>query len=659
MGLLTKGTPLSWDETVPYVEYIKKHGIAQFINLYSRLRSRQPDYLRWGDEIEYTIVKFDHENNKVRVSLRADDLLKRLQAQEEVNNMIGSENRALWRPEFAAYMVEGTPGVPYGGLMSCFNVVESNMLLRRAEASQLLRQNESLLSLSFPALGTPNFTDPPAEPRPDDPEGAGRSIFFPDEAIYSGHPRFRNLVRNIRQRRGQRVVINVPIFRDVNTPNPFTENFTEAEASQEALPDHIYMDHMGFGMGLCCLQMTFQAVNVDEAKWLYDQLTPITPILVALSAATPIFRSYLADVDSRWNIISRSVDDRTREERSLQPIKNNKFVINKSRYDTTDCYINDSSSIYNDIPLQYDESLYQQLIDGKIEETLAKHIAHMFIRDPLQVFKERIEQDDSISTEHFETIQSSNWMNMRFKPPPPDAPEIGWRVEFRPTEVQLTDFENAAYCCFVVLLTRVIVSYKLTFLIPISKVDENMKRSQTRDAVLNQKFYFRPKLVTCNTPSECTAPRHDETENGVNNTTVNMVEMTANEIINGDGKDFPGLVPLIRQFLDGADVDVDTRCTITQYLTFIQKRASGEIQTLAHWMRNFVQAHGQYKSDSHVNDKIVYDMLKLMDEISKGEKHCEKLLGSFRSKTDQKIPSAVRRAEEELIMACAKKKANQ
>lgn len=43
---------------------------------------------------------------------------------------------------------------------------------------------------------------------------------------------------------------------------------------------------------------------------------------------------------------------------------------------------------------------------------------------------------------------------MRFKPPPPDAPEIGWRVEFRPTEVQLTDFENAAYCCFVVLLTR-------------------------------------------------------------------------------------------------------------------------------------------------------------------------------------------------------------
>lgn len=58
---------------------------------------------------------------------------------------------------------------------------------------------------------------------------------------------------------------------------------------------------------------------------------------------------------------------------------------------------------------------------------------------------------------------------MRFKPPPPES-SIGWRVEFRPCEVQLTDFENAAYVCFVVLLTRVVLSYNLCFVIPISKV---------------------------------------------------------------------------------------------------------------------------------------------------------------------------------------------
>ena len=74
----------------------------------------------------------------------------------------------------------------------------------------------------------------------------------------------------------------------------------------------------------------------------------------------------------------------------------------------------------------------------------------------------------------------------RFKPPPPNS-RIGWRVEFRPTECQLTDFENAALTVFVVMLTRVILSYNLNMLIPISKVDENIKRAQKRDAVLNQR----------------------------------------------------------------------------------------------------------------------------------------------------------------------------
>jgi len=651
MGLLTLGTPLSWQETVPYVEYIKQHGIAQFIALYHRLKQRQGDVLKWGDEIEYTVVKFDSDNKKVRVSLRADDILKRLQAQVEVNNMVGSENKTNWVPEFAAYMVEGTPGAPYGGLMACFNVVESNMILRRAEVSRLLKKDESLLSISFPAIGTKDFTDPKTEPNPSDPEGAGRSLFFPDDAIYQGHPRFRNLVRNIRGRRGEKVAINVPIFKDENTPSPFIEKIDDEESAKAAKPDHIYLDHMGFGMGCCCLQMTFQAVNVDEARWLYDQLTPITPILVALSAATPIFRGYLADVDSRWDIISASVDDRTKEERGLVPLKNNKFVIKKSRYDTTDCYIYPCSDPYNDIELEHDPKILQQLLDGGIDEYLAKHIAHMFIRDPLQVFKERIEQDDEKSTEHFETIQSSNWMNMRFKPPPPDATHIGWRVEFRPTEVQLTDFENAAYCCFVVLLTRVIVSYKLTFIIPISKVTDNMKRAQKRDAVLNEKLHFRPTLATCETPPEA------RTCGIAKDPCFDTVEMTVNEIVNGDGKEFPGLVPLIRQFLDGADLDVDTRCTITQYLTFIQKRASGEIFTLAHWMRAFVAGHPSYKKDSHVNDEIIYDMLKKMDDISRGTCHCENLLGQFRSKTDMRIPSAVRRAEEALLAATAKRKA--
>jgi glutamate--cysteine ligase catalytic subunit len=63
---------------------------------------------------------------------------------------------------------------------------------------------------------------------------------------------------------------------------------------------------------------------------------------------------------------------------------------------------------------------------------------------------------------------------MRFKPPPPESP-IGWRVEFRPMEVQMTEFENAAYVVFIVLLTRVILSFQLNLLLPISKVVQIFK----------------------------------------------------------------------------------------------------------------------------------------------------------------------------------------
>ena len=77
-----------------------------------------------------------------------------------------------------------------------------------------------------------------------------------------------------------KVNILVAVFRDTNTPAPFIERFMDAESQRAALPDHIYMDHMGFGMGNSCLQLTFQACNVDEATLLYDQLANLCPIMV-------------------------------------------------------------------------------------------------------------------------------------------------------------------------------------------------------------------------------------------------------------------------------------------------------------------------------------------------------------------------------------------
>jgi len=60
--------------------------------------------------------------------------------------------------------------------------------------------------------------------------------------------------------------------------------------------------------------------------------------------------------------------------------------------------------------------------------------------------------------------------------------------------------------------------------------------------------------------------------------------------------EFPGLIPLINSYLSGMDVDADTHCTIQQYLKLIQRRASGDLQTTASWMRQFVRSHPDYRS---------------------------------------------------------------
>lgn len=255
---------------------------------------------------------------------------------------------------------------------------------------------------------------------------------------------------------------------------------------------------------------------------------------------------------------------------------------------------------YNDVPLIYDENDYQKLRDGDIDHLLAQHVAHLFIRDSVSLFSEKVHQNDEEDTDHFENIQSTNWQTMRFKPPPPNS-TIGWRVEFRPCEAQLTDFENAAIVCFVVLLTRVILSYHLNFLVPISKVDENMQKAQKRDALRTEKFWFRRNICS----AKQAQPNGSSAGNDANaaapsdkdNAAASADEyelMSIEQIINGNGA-FPGLVPLINSYLSSMDVDADTHCTIQQYLRLIQRRASGKLITTATWIRNEVLNHPEYK----------------------------------------------------------------
>ncbi|KAI5611561.1 glutamate--cysteine ligase catalytic subunit, partial [Silurus asotus] len=623
MGLLTQGSPLNWSETKKYADHVRKHGIVQFLNIYNKVKDRQKDVLKWGDEVEYMLVELDEKNEKACLVLNGNEVLETLQEKGENAN---PNHPTLWRPEYGSYMIEGTPGQPYGGTMSEFNTVEDNMGKRRREGCSVLNKDETLCTItSFPRLGCPGFTKPEQKPTPVE-KGASKSLFFPDEAI-NRHPRFSTLTRNIRHRRGEKVAINVPIFKDQNTPNPFVETFPEddGEAASAALSDHIYMDAMGFGMGNCCLQVTFQACSISEARYLYDQLATFCPIVMALSAASPFYRGYVSDIDCRWGVISASVDDRTREERGLEPLKNNKFRIHKSRYDSIDSYLSFCGEKYNDIELTKDDEIYNQLLDGGIKKKnitllhLLKQNLH--VNNKQYCSKKKILLCALTFFFFVQNLQSTNWQTMRFKPPPPNS-DIGWRVEFRPMEVQLTDFENAAYVVFIVLLTRVILSYKLDFLIPLSKVDDNMKVAQKRNAVQESMFYFKKDIYKgCNPLFE--------SQNGVENDAdqEEYTLMSIDTIINGKEGVFQGLVPILNCYLENMEVDVDTRCTILNYLKLIKKRASGELMTMAKWMREFVAKHPQYKKDSVITDKINYDLLRKCDRIAKGEEQCPELLG--------------------------------
>ena len=71
-----------------------------------------------------------------------------------------------------------------------------------------------------------------------------------------------------------------------------------------------------------------------------------------------------------------------------------------------DLFINPNPkyAIYNDLDVTIDDQAYQTLIDHDIDPMLAKHIAHLFIRDALVTYDDYAEKDDMQSSEHFEVF---------------------------------------------------------------------------------------------------------------------------------------------------------------------------------------------------------------------------------------------------------------
>ena len=285
---------------------------------------------------------------------------------------------------------------------------------------------------------------------------------------------------------------------------------------------------------------------------------------------------------------------------------------------------------YQDPALIVDEAVKERLLDAGMDQRLAAHFGHLFIRDPLIVYDEDLEKVNLNETKRFDMIQSTNWQTLRLKPPVLSTKGTGWRVEVRTMEVQITDFENAAFSIFVILLTKTILHFDLNLYIPIAKIDENMEIAHNRDAVVNQNFFFRTRITPETVCSKLAS--HFPCTNGGNIQDVPLKAsdrpvtdeyrlMSINEIINGASSssprdESPGLIPLIHKYLDTCDFDSTTRNRLDEYLNFIRERANGNLPTTAKWLRSFVQKHPEYEFNSVVGTGVLYDLVKLLGKMS-------------------------------------------
>lgn len=69
MGLLSQGSPLNWTETKKYADHVRKHGIVQFLNIYNKVKDRQKDVLKWGDEVSEVFIHHLSQAAKTRDAL--------------------------------------------------------------------------------------------------------------------------------------------------------------------------------------------------------------------------------------------------------------------------------------------------------------------------------------------------------------------------------------------------------------------------------------------------------------------------------------------------------------------------------------------------------------------------------------------------------------
>lgn len=698
-AILRVGNPLQWHTSKPFLQHVRLSGVEQFINHYKRCEGSELPLFVWGDEIEYGVFRRNDQQH-FDLALNATQIRETLTHLEKkcADLPIGCE----WQPEYGSWMVEAVPRSPFGSYVSDLPNVEKSMQLRRKRLHYVLGDKEIAPTTSiFPMLGVEGY-----EHSGDVRGGVAQSALVSDRVI-NPHPRFAALTRNIRQRRGSNVDIKIPRACGDGSIEMDAMAFgmgccclqVTMQVRNEAMSRYLHDQLLVLAPILQALSAATpfmkgelaatdtrwdaisQAVDDRTAAERGAGASPADPALAG-DGVRPLHRSrysssclYFAQVLDEGdaarlaalNDVPVDVDEAVRQ-RALDRGLDRPLATHLAHLFTRDPLVifDDAIALDNATTLDHFENIQStnwrslRWKPPALRLGLARAAATTAASEKRGADNDRstedVEEGLDVDFDHnilvedrddfCETSRTADGGDGADTAADADLQQLGpgWRVEFRPLEVQLTDFENAAFAIFTVLLSRCVLAQRHNFYLPMSLVEENLRRAQLRDAVLTQKFFFRRNCLSADAPEAApgdeaaarTSPRPPRRED------VDIAELSLDEILNGEqpsqphnahvppARLFPGLVPLVQRYMDsvGCVDSLAVSAALAPYLDLLSDRAAGKLPTTAHYLRDLVQRHPQYRGDGRLTAAIADDLLSHCDDVGMGRVAAPALYGA-------------------------------
>lgn len=186
------------------------------------------------------------------------------------------------------------------------------------------------------------------------------------------------------------------------------------------------------------------------------------------------------------------------------------------------------------------------------------------------------------------------------------------------------------------MIENLINHFDINFIMPISKIDENMDTAHKMDSLIKDKFWFRTKHLFPNDlkfdpnlgPKICKNSKLYLDEDSKDQKKEREIDeenyelLYIHEILLGKKEsNFIGLYPIIQIFMKEMGYSNEDIHKINHHLDFLKERSLGEIKTGARFTRDLVLNHPDYKQDSIVNEKVAYSILKDLVAVNDKNNH--------------------------------------